>query len=476
MQRSTIVASRRSVLIGSGSLLALASTLGFGRATTAKTLDFKLVAKPAAVAIAGSKKLTDVWSYSGLVPGPEIRVRQGDRLRVVVENQLPEETTVHWHGIRLQNAMDGVPHVTQHPIQPGAQFTYEFECPDAGTYWYHPHVRSFEQVARGLFGALIVEEKSPLLVDREQTLVLSDWRLRSDGSVVEDFGHLHDLTHAGRIGNVVTVNGVPSPELSVTAGERIRLRIVNAATARIFGLKFERQNPVVVSLDGHAIEPYQLRDELLVIGPGMRADVVIDMEGEPGASHGVVDRFYRGRDYELLTFKYTQQKLASGRFVNSPKIVPATSLPQPDVVNAVRHDILMAGGMMGGLRSAVVDGKETDIRSMIEQRLMWALNGVAAKGHAHAPSIQLVKGQSCVLNLINETGWPHPMHLHGHVFLVLSRNRKPVERKEWRDTVLIPARETAEIAFLADNPGDWMFHCHVLDHDAGGMKTTIRVS
>lgn len=196
--------------MGGGSLIALASTSVLSRANNAKTHELKLIAKPATVAIGSNKRATDVWSYSDLVPGPEIRVRQGDRLRVVVENKLPEETTVHWHGIRLQNAMDGVPHVTQHPIQPGAQFTYEFECPDAGTYWYHPHVRSFEQVARGLFGVLIVEEKSPLLVDREQTLVLSDWRLRSDGSVVEDFGHLHDLTHAGRIGNVVTVNGVSS--------------------------------------------------------------------------------------------------------------------------------------------------------------------------------------------------------------------------------------------------------------------------
>jgi FtsP/CotA-like multicopper oxidase with cupredoxin domain len=468
--------NRRSVLIGGASLIALASTPAFSRTVPEKTHDIKLVTKPVKHVIGGDKKVTEAWSYSDLVPGPEIRVRQGDRLRVVVENQLPQETTVHWHGIRLPNAMDGVPHVTQSPIQPGAQFTYEFECPDAGTYWYHPHVRSFEQVARGLFGALIVEERTPLPVDREQTWVLSDWRLRSDGSVVEDFGHLHDLTHAGRIGNVVTVNGVSSPELSATAGERLRLRIVNAATARIFGLKFERHSPVVVSLDGHAIEPYQLRDELLIIGPGMRADVVIDMEGEPGTSYEVVDRFYRGRDYELCIFKYSQQKLASGRFANPPRLAPAASLPVPDIANAVRHEILMAGGMMGGLRSAIVDGVETDVRSLIEQRLMWALNGVAAKGHAHTPSIQLGRRQSCVLNLVNETGWPHPMHLHGHVFLVLSRNGKPVERKEWRDTVLVPARETAEIAFLADNPGDWMFHCHVLDHDAGGMKTTIRVA
>ncbi|MGH6947871.1 MAG: multicopper oxidase domain-containing protein, partial [Kiloniellales bacterium] len=114
---------------------------------------------------------TAVWSYDGLVPGPEIRVRQGERLRVVVENRLDEETTVHWHGVRVPNPMDGVPHLTQKPIAPGESFVYEFDCPDAGTFWYHPHQRSFVQVGRGLYGPLIVEEREPVPVDRDVTWV-----------------------------------------------------------------------------------------------------------------------------------------------------------------------------------------------------------------------------------------------------------------------------------------------------------------
>src|SRR3546814_1309629 len=118
---------------------------------------------------------TEVWGYNGTTPGPEIRLRRGDRLRVLVENRLDEETTVHWHGIRLPNAMDGVPHLTQKPIGPGETFAYAFDLPDDGTYWYHPHQRSFEQVGRGLYGALIVEEREPIRVDREVV-----WVLRSE--------------------------------------------------------------------------------------------------------------------------------------------------------------------------------------------------------------------------------------------------------------------------------------------------------
>lgn len=163
---------------------------------------------------------SDVWCYGGTVPGPEIRVRQGDRLRIAVENALDEETTVHWHGLRVPNAMDGVPHLTQAPIAPGETFTYEFGAVDAGTFWYHPHQRSFEQVGRGLYGALIVEEANPPRVDRELVWVLDDWRLTQDAAISDDFGGFHDMSHAGRLGNTVTINGRVPDALPVRAGER----------------------------------------------------------------------------------------------------------------------------------------------------------------------------------------------------------------------------------------------------------------
>jgi len=216
---------------------------------------------------------SDVWCYGGAVPGPEIRVRQGARLRIAVENALAEETTVHWHGLRVPNAMDGVPHLTQAPIAPGETFLYEFDAVDAGTFWYHPHQRSFEQAGRGLYGALIVEEANPPRVDRELVWVLDDWRLTQDAAIAGDFGGFHDMSHAGRLGNTVTINGRVPDAVLVRTGERIRLRLINAANARIFALDFGTLAPQVIALDGQPVTPHAAPGGRVVLGPAMRADL-----------------------------------------------------------------------------------------------------------------------------------------------------------------------------------------------------------
>ena len=178
--------------------MAATTSLPLRRAEAAGTHEYRLVATRGRTNLVGAKYPgTAVWAYNDKVPGPEIRVRQGDRLRVSVENRLDEETTVHWHGLRVPNAMDGVPHLTQKPVAPGKTFLYEFDVPDAGTYWYHPHQRSFEQVGRGLYGPLLVEEREPIEVDRDVTWVLDDWRLKPDAQIGEDFGNFHDMSHNG---------------------------------------------------------------------------------------------------------------------------------------------------------------------------------------------------------------------------------------------------------------------------------------
>jgi FtsP/CotA-like multicopper oxidase with cupredoxin domain len=227
---------------------------------------------------------TVVWAYEGSVPGPELRYRQGERLRIEVENALDVETTVHWHGIRLPNAMDGVPHLTQPPIAArGGRFLYEFDLPDAGTYWYHPHLASPEQVGRGLYGALVVQEREPPAVDRDIVWVLSDWRLDREARVTGSFRNVMDASHAGRIGNTVTVNGAVRESFAVRAGERIRLRLINASNARIYGLEFEGHEPWVIAFDGQPIEPH--RSARIVLGPAQRADLVIDCAATPGSRH-----------------------------------------------------------------------------------------------------------------------------------------------------------------------------------------------
>lgn len=472
--------SRRSVLLGAGAtvLAPILPRIAAAAAVTERTQrEVNLAAAPGRVRLVPPPHPeTAIWGYNGAVPGPEIRVRQGERLRVLIENGLDEGTTVHWHGVRVPNAMDGVPHLTQKPIGLGETFTYAFEVPDAGTYWYHPHQRSFEQVGRGLYGALIVEEREPIRVDRDVTWVLGDWRLLEDAAISGDFGNRHDMSHAGRIGNTVTINGQILKRFPVRAGERIRLRLINAATARIFGLEFQGHRPRVIALDGQPVAPHEPQGGRIVLGPAMRADVLLDMSGEPGGRFTVADTFYKGLEYRLVDLAYTDEPPLREHPLDAAIALPPNPLPEPDVNAAERHEVVFGGGMMGMMSSALVGGERMDMRAMMRRGLAWTVNGVSATGHVHDPAVRLTRGRSYVFDLRNETTWWHPIHLHGHAFRVIARNGAPTRYREWQDTVLCAPRERVEIAFVADNPGDWMLHCHVLDHQGGGMMSTIRVA
>jgi FtsP/CotA-like multicopper oxidase with cupredoxin domain len=398
---------------------------------------------------------TDVWSYNGTVPGPELRFRQGERLRVEVQNSLPVETTVHWHGLRLPNAMDGVPGVTQPPIAAkGGRFTYEFDLPDAGTYWYHPHLGNPEQVSRGLYGALIVEEREPPAADRDVVWVLSDWELDREARLDEEFANPMAASHDGRIGNTVTVNGAVPESFAVRAGERIRLRLVNASSARIYGLAFEGHAPALIAFDGQPVAPHPAAR--VVLGPGMRADLMLDCTAQPGSRHRVVDGFYRRNAYELLKLQYRDEAPLRRSFPPVPAL-GMNPVARPELANAVRQRIVFGGGAMGAMP-----------RQAEHKGMFWTVNGKPVAEHAHEVLMNLKLGSSYVLELVNETSWYHPIHLHGHVFRILPGDR-------WGDTVLLEPKTRAEIAFVADNPGDWMLHCHILEHQATGMMALVRV-
>ncbi|MDX1605367.1 MAG: multicopper oxidase domain-containing protein, partial [Candidatus Competibacterales bacterium] len=274
----------RRTLLGAWASGALLAALPGGRGLAASGRKaYRLQARKATVPLVGpGYPATGIWGYDGRAPGPELRVRQGEPLQVRVENTLDQPTSVHWHGIRLPNAMDGVAGLTQAPIRPGEGFTYAFTPPDAGTYWYHSHVDGAEQIGRGLAGALIVEEAEPSPVDRDLTWVVNDWRLDQQARIVDDFGGLHDLSHAGRIGNVVTVNGRLIDEFPVRAGERIRLRLINAATARHLALEFRGHRPWILALDGQPVTPYAPDDATVVLAPGARVDLLLVLDGRPG--------------------------------------------------------------------------------------------------------------------------------------------------------------------------------------------------
>ena len=434
----------------------------------------RLVAAPTqAPLLAPDFDKTFVWAYGGTVPGSLIRVRRGDEVNIQLVNNLPEPTTVHWHGVRLDNAMDGVADLTQEPVLPGETFDYRFIVPDAGTYWYHPHYRSWEQLARGLYGLLIVEETDPPEVDRDIALIFDDWRVGDDGEIDEEsFGSMRDRSHAGRLGNVLTVNGESQPNIAVRAGERIRIRLLNAANARVMNLHLVGLALTLVALDGQPIQPREISDGRLLLAPGQRADIIAFMESEPGST-SEVRLVLRDQEVVAANFVYTEESpLQSNRHEIVPKLSD-NALSTPDLSNPKHVVMHMEGGAMGQMRSANYKGRLLEIRELVQQGMVWALNGTV--GRPDNPLFEVPVGQTVVVEIRNDNRWPHAMHFHGHHVSPLTVNDEPYEYKEWRDTVLLQGNDTQTVAFVADNPGRWMIHCHMLEHQAAGMATWFQV-
>ncbi len=434
-----------------------------------------LLAGPARVRMVGeAAPTTEVWAYNGVEPGPVLRLRQGRQFQATVENRLDEDTTVHWHGIRLPNAMDGVPGLTQRPIPPGGRYGYAFTPPDAGTFWYHSHDNGLEQMGRGLVGALIVDEVEPPRVDRDLLWAIGDWRLRSDSQIAPGFDNRMEAMMNGRVGNTVTINGRVPNAVPVRAGERVRVRLLNTAIARIMALSFEGHRPMVVALDGQPCDPHEPAGGRIVLGPAMRADVMLDMQGEPGHSYRVVDDFYDRLAYTLVDLAYDASPPLRAHPLDGDLRLPANPVPRPDLTHAVVQEIRMQGGMMGaggmgGMMGGMMGGGGAE----------WAINGQSMTGDGNAnmpPLFTIDRGRSCILEFNNATAWWHPMHLHGHSFHVLSRDGVLVPHDEWGDTVLVRPREQVRVAFVADNPGNWMLHCHVMEHQVGGLMTVFRVT
>jgi FtsP/CotA-like multicopper oxidase with cupredoxin domain len=206
----------------------------------------------------------------------------------------------------------------------------------------------------------------------------------------------------------------------------------------------------------------------------MRIDVMLDMEGKPGGRYRVIDDFYPELSYWLTELAYEDKVPVRSHPPESRLVLPRNPLPDPDLASAERHELKLQGGMMGGGMMSGMGGMMGMSRGA-----SWAINGMSMTGDGQAnmpPLLTLKRGRTCMLTMRNETAWWHPMHLHGHSFRVLTRNGAAVPHRVWADTVLVPPKETVEIAFVADNPGDWMLHCHVMDHQVSGMMTVLRVA
>ena len=269
----------------------------------------------------------EAWTYNGTIPGPLIRVTVGDRLIVHFSNDLPQSSTIHWHGLRVPIEMDGVPGYSQDPVEPGESFTYDFVVPDAGIYWYHPHVMSAGQVGFGLYGALLVEDPDEDVgVEDDLVVVLSDIEIGADGELAPaDTGGSAGMLF-GREGTHVLVNGRRRPELVARAGAPQRWRLVNAAKSRYFKLDLGPDHVFrKIGGDGGLVE-YAEDHPVLVLGAGERADVIVWPTGEPG-SELLLSNMLHDRGYGSTEFRQVEDLIAI-RFAELPVLRSGSSCPR----------------------------------------------------------------------------------------------------------------------------------------------------
>jgi len=416
-------------------------------------LEVNLEAKPVELEILPGKKTT-VWTYNGQLPGPLLRAQVGDRVIVHFKNSLPVPTTIHWHGLRVSNDMDGAPGITQPPVEPGGEFRYEFVLKDAGTYWYHPHVDSAVQVGHGLYGPIVVEDpKDPKAFGDDLVLMLSDMSLDDDGQPLPDdnggqFGVLF-----GREGSTLLVNGKVRPHLKVRAGKQQRWRVINAARARYFNLRLPNHRFVRLGGDnGLAARSEDLYS--IVVSPGERTDAVFTPADPPG-SHKILQWVPFDRGYGS-TFNRPREDLFAIDTVDAPPVTPE---PIPETLRTI-EPIDVSGAKQQRLAFTIaIDGKS----------VVMGFNGVA---YEHAQPLEARVGETQVWDLVNDTDFAHPFHLHGFFFQVLDDTRVP----EWKDTVSVPSKSEMKIAVKFDErPGMWMYHCHILEHADAGMMGHLHV-
>jgi FtsP/CotA-like multicopper oxidase with cupredoxin domain len=428
-----------------------------------RVTEINLEARIARVQI-GEGQTVDAWTYDGGVPGPLIRLHVGDRLIVHFTNRLPEPTTVHWHGLRIPLRMDGVPGISQPPVNPGESFTYDFVVPDAGLFWYHPHVMSAAQVGFGLYGALLVDDPGDGVgVADEAVMVLSDMALNDRGALESPKagGSIADVF--GREGTRVLLNGHTRSSLLVRSGAPQRWRIVNAAKSRYFNLDLGGAMFRQIGGDG-GLQEYAVERDTLLLAPGERADVIVTPRLEAGESivlrSVIVNRglfTFEGR------FPYDELLTLTGAAV-APQSGPA---PMP--VRRTIEPLPLGGATNVDLELAIDQPPDAAAEYAIRGRLY----------SARHKALPARVGETQIWTVTNSTKWSHPLHLHGFFFQVLDDSGAPVRPLAWKDTVDIPFEKTVRLAVRFDDregvTGAWMLHCHILDHAEGGLMGVVQV-
>lgn len=472
---------RRPFLLGAAAALAWAGAPAPARTApaaaplveTGRVVERRLIAaeRPVRVPRDGGPTVR-AWTFDD-DPLPVIRLQRGDRLRVRVENRLAQLLSIHWHGIRVPNAMDGVPYLTQDPVPPGGSFAYDFVPPDTGTFFFHTHCNTIEQLGRGLAGVVIVEGDEVEPHDADLVCVLRDWRIDPASGAFTGFTSQAAAARAGTFGAVRTANDRVEPVMEVPAGGNVRLRILNVDPTRIAELGLEGAPAAVIAVDGNGLPPVLL--ESWRLGPAMRIDLSLRAPG-PGEEAVLYD-YFSAEPVPLLRLRGAGASRARGPFQPQPLIASDFAVPEIETAEtfrltfqatAVASDLVLPDGQVLRFADSLCLSSATH----------WAINRKTwpEAGHQQLPPalFELAKGRSYVIELVNASQFQHPIHLHGVTFQVLDpRQGAPGQRA---DTVLLGPRDRTRIAFVADNPGDWMLHCHIIEHQETGMMGWFRVA
>ena len=394
---------------------------------------------------------TLAWAFGGMVPGPTIEAQVGDVLEIRLTNHLPEPTVVHWHGLRIPAAMDGT-EMVQRPVMPGNTFTYRFRLPDAGTFWYHSHFNETVQLERGLYGALIVRSGEEPRFDHERVLVFDDVELQDDGTIKPPGWWLE--SHDGREGSTRLVNGKQEPELTMAAGQVERWRIINAASARYVRLSIGGRPFRIIGSDGGLIaSPVTAVDTLLA--PADRVELAVGPFAE-----GEILRV------EALPFKRGSFKTHKKPELFATLRVGSSAPSTAHIPEKLRHIEPLVTGPVKVNREVRL-GFSLGMKHGVE----FTIN---REQHHHADPVRV--GELQVWDVANRSPVDHPFHLHGFFFQVLEVNGEAPAFLSWEDTVNVPAFSRVRIAWMPDDrPGEWMYHCHILEHHAAGMMAHFDV-
>lgn len=384
----------------------------------------------------GTIHTVEGYAYNGSTPGPTIRLQKGDVLTVDFTNALNEPTTIHWHGLDVPFEMDGVTWKGA-PVQPGETFVYQFTVEQTGTFWYHPHFNSNEQVSAGLYGAVIVEEPSDPVVAHDDVLIVADWYL--SGEVSE---HDHSTTEG-----TWTVNGQIQPTLSVDAGETMRARVINVSSLGYVNLSTPQMRLIGTDqgIGGGLLQP-----ETVLLSPGDRAELEWLFGGGDWA---VEDRPYVHQGGDAYGASQTLMNVVVNGDATKPEGLPWPFSGEAPTADPGRTDVTY---VFSGSRESGV----------------WLMNG-AVFPNITPDEVQF--GDEVIIEVRNLSPAEHPYHLHGIRFEVLSVDGVPPPHKRIEDTINVGVYGTVRLRLVADNPGDWMSHCHILPHAEGGMMTVLRV-